>query len=168
MKYEKRVVIRVILAIIVAFNINIFYKIFSPLTLHITKLTLSAYNPIISGNLIFIKNQILEFIPACTAASAYILIASIILLTDISFKKMLKTFIAGSLIILGFNIIRIDILIYILLNYKTNLFDKLHFFFWYILSTLWVFLTWIFLTKIYKIKEIPIYTDIKKLNKLRK
>lgn len=168
MQYQKRLIIRGILAIVIALNFSIFYKIFSPLTLTLTKIILLPYKPVFAGTIIFIKNHVLEFIPSCTAASAYLLLVLLTLLTDLKLKKAIKTFITGALIILAFNTIRIFILITILIYSGSNLFETMHLFFWKIIATIFVVLTWILLTKIYKIKEIPIYTDIQKLNKLRK
>lgn len=168
MQYQKRVIIRVILAIMLALNIKIFYTIFSPLTLTLTKLILLPYKPQFAGTIIFIKEHVLEFIPSCTAASAYLLFALLTLLTDMKLKKAVRTFITGALIILAFNTIRIFALITILIYAGANYFETLHLFFWKIMATLFVAATWIALTKIYKIKAIPIYTDIQKLNKLRK
>lgn len=162
-QYLTKLSIRIALAIIIGLNLGLIYAVFSPLTLAILKLILLPFKPIFMGNLIIIKEQILEFIPACTAASAYSLLAILTLLTNISFKKMIKIFITGALIILAFNILRIFILILILIYSGNHLFETLHMFFWQVISTLIVVLTWILLTKVYKIKEIPVYSDIKRI-----
>ena len=67
------------------------------------------------------------------------------------------------LLILIANIIRIDILIIALVKYSSNLFNTLHLFFWKVLSTIYVVILWIFLTKLFKIKEVPIYSDFKEV-----
>ena len=162
-QYLTKLSIRIAIAIIIALNLGIIYTIFSPITLSVVKLTLFPFKPIFMDNLIIIKEQMLEFIPACTAASAYSLLAVLTLLTNISFKKMIKVFITGALIILAFNILRIFILILILIYSGNHLFETLHMFFWQVVSTLVVVLTWILLTKIYKIKEIPVYSDFKRI-----
>ena len=71
----------------------------------------------------------------------------------------------GSIIILTINLARILSLIYILENYGFNAFQQTHDFLWLILGSVLVAFTWIFLIKHYKVKSIPIYSDIKYLLK---
>lgn len=167
MKYSSKLLIRISLALLISFfGINLFYFIFSKLTFYLTYLTLFFYKPVISGNSFLIGNEVLEFIPACTAASAYFLLILLILLTkDIKFKKMVNIFLLGSLLILIANIIRLDLLIIILISYSKDLFSSLHLFFWKIVSSVYVAFVWIFLVYKFKIKETPIYSDIKYLTK---
>jgi len=170
MKNLHRIAIRYILAVILMiFGLNIVYFLISPLTFKLSYLSLFYYNPdVISATSFIIENHKLNFIPACTAASAYLLLALLILTTDIKPKKALKVFLLGSLLILIANIIRIDILIATLIQFGSEAFDTIHLFFWKVLSTIYVVILWIILTKIFKIKEIPIYSDFKNILKLYK
>lgn len=160
----KNLITRTILAVLIAiFGFKIIYAIISPITFYLSSYSLFFYKPTIIQNTLIIKDNLLTFVPACAAASAYVLLALLTVLTDIKYKKMLKIFLIGALIILIANIIRIDILVIALIESGSDLFNKLHLLFWKILSTIFVVVLWIFLTKIYKIKSIPVYTDIKKL-----
>ena len=47
--------------------------------------------------------------------------------------------------------------------YNTALFDLMHMLFWYLFSTLIVVFVWFFTVKIFKIREIPVYDDVKYL-----
>lgn len=167
MKYQYNLLIRLGLALLAGIFFNIFYVIFYPVTFNLTIHSLKYfYTLAVTDNTIVIGSHILKFIPACTAASAYFLLLLLILLTkDIPLKKSIYMFLLGSLLILAANIIRIDILIYILIKYGSNLFNTLHLFIWKILSSLFVVLIWILLTKKFKIKTIPIYSDYKFLIK---
>ena len=80
-----------------------------------------------------------------------------------SFKKATKIIMQGFLLILIANLIRIDLLIILLINNYSDLFNKLHLLIWKFISTLFVVLLWIFLTKINKVEKIPIYSDYKKI-----
>lgn len=167
MIYEKRLITRIFLALIFAiFGFKIIYTIFSPLTFYLSYLSLIFYNPIIKGNLLIINGFTLKFIPACTAASAYLLLTLLTVLTKgINLKKSILMWTTGSLSILIANLIRIDILIIALIKYGFPLFETLHLFFWKLVSIVYVALVWIFLTYKFNIKTIPIYSDIKYLIK---
>ena len=170
MKYYKRLIFRYFLALIIMiFGLEIIHSLVSPVTFKLSYLSLFYLSPILTSSTSFlIENYNLNFIPACTAASAYLLLILLTLTTDIKLKKTLKVLLIGSLLILIANIIRIDILIIALIKFNSNLFDTLHLFFWRILSTLYVVILWVLLTKWFKIKEIPIYSDLKKVLKLQK
>lgn len=109
----------------------------------------------------------LEFIPACVAASAYVLFGLLILLTkDIRLKQGIKIFSLGAFILFIVNILRIFILAISLIEFDIRLFETLHLFFWQVFSTIFVVLTWIYLTRKFNIKTIPIYSDSKHLRKI--
>lgn len=165
MKYILRVYFRLILAIIlIAFGFEILYPIISPLTFYASFYSLFFLNPILTSSTTFaIGNYSLKFIPACAAASAYLLLIVLIALVDLKLKKAVKVFLVGSLFIFIANLIRIDLLVYILIKYGSSLFDTLHLFFWRILASLYVVVLWIFLSKWFKIKDIPIYSDFKRI-----
>jgi exosortase/archaeosortase family protein len=118
----------------------------------------------VEGNLITLGENTLRFISACTATSAYYLLAILILLTkDMGLKRGMKIFIAGALLILLMNIVRIDILLIVLAEKGVNMFTSLHLIFWEFISSLYVAAVWIFLVKKFRIKNIPAITDIKEL-----
>lgn len=169
MRYEKKLVIRLVLAIVLALSYQPLYRIIIPIALYPSFYLLKAlgYEASLSGITILTNSHSLTFIPACAAASAYILLGILILLTkDIKRKTGIKMFLLGSIIILVANIIRIESLILILINGGKNYFETLHLFIWKVLSSIFVALVWIFLIKRYKIKSIPLVSDYKSLRKL--
>jgi len=160
--------IRYLLAILLGVFHQVFYWIFSPWTLHTTYWILNLfYDAVLQGNTISFDSVSFTLIPACTAATAYLLLAILVLLTrGIKVVTMVKMFVYGSLMILAFNTLRIFILVSVYLNFGKNYFDALHLVFWNLISTIAVVLIWIFLIKKYKVKEIPVYSDIVYLLKL--
>ncbi|MBI2499608.1 pacearchaeosortase [Candidatus Woesearchaeota archaeon] len=148
----------------VILGIRIIESIFGPITFYLSYYTLQYYNPILISSTEFIINEIkLKFIPACIASGAYLLLIILTLMTEMEFRKALKTIAQGFLIILIANLIRIDLLVILLVNNYSDLFNTLHLLIWKTLSTLFVVLLWIILTKINKIENIPIYSDYKKI-----
>lgn len=175
MKYEKKLIIRIGAAILLMImplaGINIFDIILQKPTMYISyiPIKLLGYNISINGNLIQIGDHLLRFISACTATSAYYLLAILILLTkDIKLKKAGNMFLIGTLLILAMNIVRIDILLIVLMEKGTNMFESLHIIFWEVLSSLYVATVWIFLIKKFNIKTVPAVSDIKELYKKSK
>ncbi len=62
------------------------------------------------------------------------------------------------------NLLRIFILSLMFIN-GSSFFDITHRLFWYFLSTVFVIVIWFTEVKLFKIKEIPFYTDLKYLYK---
>ncbi|MDP6642009.1 MAG: pacearchaeosortase, partial [Candidatus Nanoarchaeia archaeon] len=109
-------------------------------------------------------NALLKIISACVATSAYHLLFGLVIFTkDIKLKTSIYLVLFGSIAIFLANILRIDLLIYIFLEFGKNFFEKVHLFLWQFVSSIYVALIWIFLVKKFKIKTIPIYSDIKHL-----
>ena len=163
MNYKERLIIRIFIALILfIIPYNIINFILLKLTLYGSyPLLLLKYNPIINNNGFIIDKSILNIISACVATSAYYLLFMLIIFTkDIKLKTSINLFLLGSFLILIANILRIDVLIYIFLEYGRNFFDKFHIFFWQFTSSVYVALIWIFLIWKFKIKNIPIYSDI--------
>ncbi len=167
MRYTYKLVIRLILMLIVAFLFPYVYIILNPLTLNISYYLLQLFvNASLINSSIMVNNITLNFINACSAGAAYLLLIFLILSTKaLSFKKMLLMFLIGASLIFIMNIVRIEILIWVLLDYGLNMFDNLHLFFWRGVSTIFVALIWFFLDIIFKLKTIPIISDVKYLVK---
>lgn len=167
MDYYKKLVIRISLALLLLLvPINIFYFIFLKPTLLLSFITLNAYNPTVISDSLIINNEILRFVPACIATSAYYLLVILILLTkDLKFGKALKLFLVGAFVIFIANIARIDLLVIALLEFGIEWFDRLHLFIWEFLSTIFIAILWIFLTRKFDIKTIPAYSDLRYLMK---
>ncbi|MFH1210312.1 MAG: pacearchaeosortase [archaeon] len=175
MRYEKSLAIRVILTIVILalplIGLNIVDMIMQKPTIWLSYIPIKilGYPISVEGNLITLGENTLRFISACTATSAYYLLAILILLTkDMGLKRGMKIFIAGALLILLMNIVRIDILLIVLAEKGVNMFTSLHLVFWEFVSSLYVAAVWIFLVKKFRIKNIPAITDIKELYKKTK
>lgn len=166
MDYRLNLLIRGGLAVLIPYNLLLY--IFKPLTLYINYVLLYivGYNPIISFDSILVGKTTLIFAPACIAVSAYYLLLLLVLFTKcIVFKKRIYCFLLGSLLILILNVIRIFILSLLVINYHQEWFELIHMLFWYAVSGVYVALIWIFLVHKFKIKSIPIYSDLEYLYK---
>lgn len=163
MKYYVNFLIRFLLCFI---PVTIFSLIFTKLTIYLSYLLLIFYNPIINGNYLTIHNINFEFVEACIVPYAYYFFWVLSLLTkDIVLKTRIKIIFYGFSLIFIMNIVRIFILINLAINYGFYWFDLIHMVFWKFLSGIYVALVWIFLIKVYNIKSIPVYDDLKTLYK---
>ena len=160
-----KIVLRyLILLVITIFSLPFIYKIFTPLTINTSAFILDFFYDItINNSIIILDNQtFIQIIPACVAGSAYLLLLIINLTIPMSLDKRLKSILLSCLLLFIANIIRISLLSSL---YHTNApyVDFTHKLFWYGLSTVLVVLIWFIIVKIFSIKEIPVYTDIKHL-----
>ncbi|MDP3758201.1 MAG: pacearchaeosortase, partial [Candidatus Daviesbacteria bacterium] len=81
----------------------------------------------------------------------------------------LKMLLFSFVFLLILNLLRIVILSLIFVYSSENFFDIAHKLFWYLGTTIFVVLIWFIEARTFKIKETPIYSDIKFLyNKIRK
>lgn len=165
MKYEKKLLLRLVSIVLFLALYPILEHILTFLTIHVSNLFLSLfYKTLIVGNSIFVNDKIVSFVPACIAMTAYSLLFLLITLTkDINLKASIKLFLIGAVLIFVLNIIRIEFLTFLLIRNNYNLFETVHMVFWNFVSGAYVAFVWIFLVKRYKIKSIPIYSDIKHL-----
>ena len=159
-------VIRYFLLIILALgNLYLIYLIFTPLTVYPVYFLLSLFfNTAISSNIITLENISIELIPACIAGAAYYLLFILNLLTHMKIKTRIYSLLFITLSFLALNILRIFIFSILALN-GSKYFEVTHLFFWYIGSTIILVLVWFVNIIIFKIKEIPFYTDMKSLIK---
>ena len=150
-------------------NLFIFYKIFTPLTTYPTYLLLKLiYSEVYySGIIIHVNQYSIFLIKSCIAGSAYFLLSALILFTPMKLLKRLYMVIFVFSFFLIINIIRIIFLVILLLN-ESNYFDISHKFIWYGLSTIFVVSIWFISVWIFKIKDIPVYSDMKNLVKIIK
>lgn len=111
---------------------------------------------------IFFKGYYADIIGACVAGAAYYLLLILSLTTPMPPIKRIKSliFMFGSFLIL--NIIRIAVFAKLMFQ-GFKYFDITHILVWYIGSTLLVVIVWFSNVLLFKIKDIPIYTDMKNL-----
>ncbi len=148
-------------------NFWIFYTIFTPLTVQSVYFILNLFFEVfLTGNIIILNGQIpIEIIPACVAGSAYYLLLILNLsIFKIKLSDRLKMISLSFLAFFVINVLRIFILSTMLLSNFT-LFVITHQIFWYVMSTAFVVGIWFWEVKLFKIKEIPFYSDFKFLYK---
>ncbi|MCK5043514.1 pacearchaeosortase [Candidatus Pacearchaeota archaeon] len=147
----------------------IFYFVFAPLTIYPIYFLLGLFFDVsLMGDIIFINEIPIELIGACIAGSAYYLLSILNLSTPkIKLQKRIKILLLSFGVFLILNILRIFFLSLVFMS-GSALFDITHKLFWYIGSILFVVGIWFAEVKLFKIKEIPFYSDIKFLYKQSK
>jgi exosortase/archaeosortase family protein len=166
-KKIKGIFIRYLLLILIALpGFDLFYYIFSPITIYPLQFILSLfYNVLVQGNTIFANGYPIEIIGACVAGSAYYFLLILNLTTEgINAKKRVFMIGLSFAIFYVINLLRIVILSIMYVN-GSSFFDFTHKIFWYAGSTIFVIAIWFLEVKIFKIKGIPIYDDLKFLYK---
>ncbi len=147
------------------FNLGIFYLIFTPLTIYpvywIT-LLLDPNARLLPGNLVFFSGEYAEIIAACIAGAALYLLTILNLSTPMRITSRLRSLAFLYFSFLAINISRIVIFLAFFVAGK-QYFDIAHKFVWYFGSTVIVVALWFINVWIYKLKEIPIYSDVKEV-----
>ena len=162
-----------IIIIILLIPINLFQELFQSITLKIIVffLELSEASPIIGkysvqNSIEIFGTTYIDIVKYCVTSSAYYLLTILTVITKgIPLIKRILMFLIGSFLIFLMNIIRIMILIVILLKQSLEVFELAHTTFFMILSVLYVIIIWILLSSIFKVKTIPVYSDMKDLIK---
>ena len=147
-------------------NLYLFYLIFTPLTIFPSHFLINQFYPSkIEGSLIVTSCNIIELLDACIAGAAYYLLLVLNLTTsNISLKTRIKSIAFSWAAFLSINVARIFIFSILFLTGFT-FFSTTHLLFWYLGSTLIIFLIWLAEIKLFKIKDIPVYSDLKVLFK---
>jgi exosortase/archaeosortase family protein len=156
--------IRYIILVIVALpNFYLFYLIFTPLTIYASYGILNVfYNLTLNQNIIQVVGcTSIEIVPACVAGVAYYLLLVLNLaIPKIEIKKRLFLFLSSFSMLFLINVLRISILSAMYINNIAS-FDVIHKVFWYAGSTIIVVIIWFLNIKLFNIKGIPFYTDLK-------
>lgn len=186
-KFSFSLVYRYILLLILGIgNLFIFYLIFTPLTVYpvfwligisdeatlmrgtytkVCELSEGTFLESIGcmNTTIFFRDYFASIIPACIAGAAYYLLLILNLTTPMPLKKRISSliFIFGIFLIL--NIVRIFSFALFFASKNYEIFDIAHTTSWYFGSTVLVILIWFSNVLIFKIKEIPIYADLKSI-----
>jgi exosortase/archaeosortase family protein len=156
----------IILLIIGILGTSFFYLIFSFLTIQPVYLLLKIFfNPSLASNIIIINNLPIEIIGACIAGSAYYLLLILNLsMPNIKLGKRVSLLLLSFSLLLILNILRIFLLSVLYVS-QFSFFDITHKLFWYVGSIVFVVGIWFLSVSLFKIKEIPFYSDIKSLSK---
>ena len=156
---------RYLILIVLGIFLFIFYKIFSPLTIWPSYFLLKFfYNASLSGNFILLDGARIEIIDACVAGSAYYLLLILNLTTKMTLTKRFYSIVFSFSSFLVLNILRIFFLSILFIE-NFAFFDITHKLFWYALSIVFVIGIWFLTTWIFKIREIPVYSEIRELFK---
>lgn len=142
----------------------IFYWIFTPLTVYpVFYMLQGLYDAVFyPPNVIFFKGYFAELISACIGGAAYYLLTILNLTTPMNIKKRIGSLMFLLISFLILNIIRI--IVFALLLFKGyQYFELTHTTTWYFGSTVMVVLIWFGNVLLFRIKNIPVYTDIKNL-----
>lgn len=156
---------RYLFLVLVAFpSFWIFYFIFTPLTVYPVHFLLNLFfnASLFSQTIIIVSQKIsIELIEACIAGSAYYLLLILNLSTPgIKAKTRIYITLLSFSSFLIVNVLRIFLLSILAIS-KSSLFGIAHIVFWYLLSTIFIVGIWFAQVKIFKIKNIPLYTDMK-------
>lgn len=159
-------------AILIIFSIGnlwIIYSIFSPLTTHAAYLAIKLFftDAFLRGDIINYSNHSLQVISSCVAGAAYLLLLILNLSTPMKKDQRIKSISFLIISFFIFNIIRITIFAVLFANNYSSI-DALHKFSWYFLSIAFVIILWFTNVKIFNIKSIPIYSDLRYLYNLAK
>jgi exosortase/archaeosortase family protein len=148
---------------------QIFYVLFSKLTVYPVSFLLGLFFSVLPlGNTLIINGAAIEIIGPCVAASAYYLLLILNLsIPNLTVKKRLAVFLFTSFSFLLINVLRIFFLSLMFIN-GFPLFDITHKLFWYAGSTVFVVAIWFLAVKLFKVKDIPFYSDLKSLMLKRK
>ena len=151
-------------------SLAIFYAVFSPITIYPSYWLISQFYPIDKiGNYFYYGDYIIAIIDACVAGAAYYLLAALNLTTKgLAIWTRVKAFAFGALALLALNVFRIVLLTLVLFSQGKNSFNQIHISFWIIGSTLFVAGIWILTTKIFRIKEVPVYSDLMEVLRIYK
>ncbi|MBI5803674.1 pacearchaeosortase [Candidatus Pacearchaeota archaeon] len=145
------------------FNLKFFYSVFTPLTIYPVYWIVSLFREAsLSSNLVSLESFAVEIIPACVAGAAYYLLFILNLSTPIKIDKRIKSLVFLFLVFLAFNILRIVGFIW-LFSIGYEYFDAAHNLVWHFGSTILLVLVWFVNVKLFKIKEIPVYSDFRKI-----
>lgn len=150
------------------FGINAIYLFFTPLTIYPSFWILALFYPLsLEGNSFVFGSAIINIIPACIAGAAYYLLFILNFATPIPPKQRLASLLFLISSFLALNIIRLVVFTSLFLN-GFAYFDLAHKFVWYAGSTILVVAIWFANVRLFNIKAIPAWTDLKNLNNMRK
>ncbi len=158
-----------ILLALALFNLYLIYLIATPITIYpvffILKLFYSSV--LLKGTTIIFGESAISLISACIAGSAYYLLLLLNLSTPMAPIKRLKSLSFVLFTFLMLNILRISIFSALFAS-GFAYFDITHRFVWYFGSTIMVVAIWFLSVYLFKIKEVPVYSDMSALFNLSK
>jgi len=156
-----------LLVVLAGGDLWVFYKVFTPLTIYpVTFILDKLYGAyLIEGTVkIVFQGIVIEIVRACVAGSAYYLLLMLNLTTPMKKIVHLKSILFLFSAFFIANIVRI-VIFAILFSNGYGYFDLAHRFTWYVLSTLLVIGVWFASVLIFRIEDVPGYSDMRKIIK---
>jgi hypothetical protein len=170
-KHISKILLRYLITLILAINIKYLYIILSIPTIFLSSLFLYPFYNLevyYLERIIVVDSSIFNLVEACIAGSAYVLLITLNLATPMNPGKRLKSLAFLILSFLALNSIRIPLFAALYIG-GFRYFNFSHYLFWYLGSTVIVILLWFLSIRLFRIYNIPLYTDIKALvRELRK
>lgn len=140
-------------------------SILFPMTLHSSYLIINLfYDASIQGSSIFFNSHQIELIGPCMAVLAYLLLIVLNLSVPMKPIARLKSLSFSLIAFFIFNLLRIAFLS-IIFGLDLSFFSSMHLFFWYFMNILAVVIIWMIGIRTFKIKGIPLISDIRNLAK---
>lgn len=162
--------LRYLALLIILISLPLLYNLLTIITFNPLVFLLKLFYEVsVNNNLIVLNTfNIIRIIPACVAGAAYILLLILNLTIKMSIKKRIYSILFSITLLYLLNISRLLIFSYILVA-GYDFFDILHKITWYFLSLVFVIGIWFLTAKIFSIKQVPIYTDLKSIiNNIKK
>jgi len=159
------ILVRYLILLVLGIFYKLFYLIFFYLTILPSYFLLKLlYEVSLNGYILKVAGTEIGIVSACVAGSAYYLLLILNLTTEMSAKQRVRSLFFSLFLLLAINIFRI-FLFSVLLVEDSAYFDLLHLLFWYFMSIFLVVAIWFFTAWLFKIKKIPIYSDLRFLFK---
>lgn len=149
-------------------NLRVFYWIFSGPTINVTYFFLHLISPssILFRDSILFNSVYITLSQACIAGSAYYLL--FILVFSLPKMKVIKRIVLLCSLYGIFFMINVIRIVTFANFAEGKLFNTLHLFSWYFLSTLLIIFIWFLVLKTFKVKGVPFYSDFHFISNLNK
>lgn len=150
-------------------NLWAIYQLFTFPTINFSFLSLKLFYPdaILNLNAITYSSKTLVLISSCVAGAAYFLLLLLNIGTPMHFKKRINSLLFLIISFFLINNIRIVFFGILFASNYTHI-ESLHSLTWHFLSVFLVIILWFINIYLFKIKEIPFYSDFKYLYSLTK
>ncbi len=157
---------RYLILVVLGLNLWLFYYLLTPITVYSSFYLIKLFTQAsLSGTTITISSFSIKLVSACIAGSAFYLLLILNLTCKMKPLVRIKSLVFSLALLLIINILRIVIFSLLFIS-SFSLFNTLHLLVWYFLSAVIVVLIWLLTVKLFRIKEIPVYSDLKFLYKL--
>lgn len=150
-------------------NLFIIYAVVSPITIYLSFFLIKAVyaGASLAGSTVLISNSAISLIPACIAGAAYYFLLILNFAVPMPLKTRVKSLAFLLLSFLLLNVIRIFIFSMLFVQ-GFSYFSVSHAIVWHLGSTILLVILWFASVKLFKITEIPVYSDVKNILNLVK